>query len=79
MPLSSGQGQGGSEGLETARDAPPSGGAVAPRAPRGDPRGNGLGRLRELKALPGCGASSLETQSRGGIRVDPHTGRTRVV
>jgi hypothetical protein len=34
--------------------------AVEPRAPRGDPRGNGLRRVRELQARPCGGARSLE-------------------
>ncbi len=54
--------------------------AVEPRAQRGDPRVNGLGRVLELKALTFGGASSLEAPIMVGISpVDPHKSRKGVV
>src|SRR5262249_21171925 len=54
--------------------------AVEPRAQRGDPRVNGLGRVLELKALPSGGASSLEAPIMSGISpVDPNKSRKGVV
>jgi hypothetical protein len=54
--------------------------AIEPRAQRGAPRVNGLGRVRELQALPFGGASSLEAPLMFGISpVDPNKSRKGVV
>jgi hypothetical protein len=49
--------------------------AVEPRAERGHPCRNGLGRVLEREALAFCGSRSLETPRMCGIRpVDAHQG-----
>jgi len=72
--------QGGDTGPGGQCEADRHGLAAEPRAPRGAPRGNGLGRVHARHALPFGGASSLETTRRGGISpVAPQKGRTGVV
>ena len=72
--------QGGDQGPFVEFEADGHGLAVEPCAQRGDPRVNGLRGVLELKALPFCGASRLETPIMFGIRpVDPHKGRKGVV
>ena len=72
--------QGRDQGPFGACEADGNGVTAAPRAQRGAPRLNGLGRMSELKALTFCGASSLETHIMFGIRpVDPNKGRKGVM
>jgi hypothetical protein len=72
--------QGGDQGTFGECEADGNGLTAAPRAQRGAPRINGLGRMIELKALTFGGASSLETNIMVGIRpVDPNTGSKSVL
>jgi len=57
---------GGDHGALGACETHGHGWAMAPRAPRGAPRVDGLGWVRELEACTGCGASRLEAHIRGG-------------
>ena len=66
---------GGAQGPLGACEADSHGGASAPCASRADPRREGPGRVRAREALACCGARSLETPLRCGIRpVKAHKG-----
>ena len=72
--------QSGDQGPFVQFEADSHGLAVEPRAQRGDPRVNGLGRVLKLKVLTFCGASRLEAPIMFGISpVDPNKSRKGVV